>query len=328
MKHLIARGLAALALLAVAGTASATYCSLESPQFCPQQATTPSTSGATTGPSSAGATAGAAAGATAAGQGTGSASITSNADGSLSIGLPPGVRAAALPAIRCRGTSSASGWGWNFLSFSGSDTDRDGVCQAADLAAILIAQCQHLTAHTVLSGALGKAYPGASFPIPPDAKNSPTGRCELPAPPPIVKPDPLPTPVPPVEKKIPPPPERERVTLKAGALFATDKADLTPEGMIELARLARRLGDADVQAVRVIGHTDNTASAAYNEGLSLRRAQAVRAYLILRGVDDNVITAEGRGLREPIADNRTADGRAQNRRVTVDITAAAIRPAL
>jgi len=212
------------------------------------------------------------------------------------------------------------------VSRSTSDTDAEGVCQAADLAALLISQCQHLTAHTVLSGALGKAYPGAAFPIPPDAKNSQTGRCERPAPipvpPPIVKPDPVPEP----QKKIPAP-QPERVTLKAGALFDTDKSDLKPEGMIELARLANRLSGADIQAVRVIGHTDSTASAAYNEGLSLRRAQAVRAYLILRGVDDNVIVAEGRGLREPIADNRTSDGRAQNRRVTIDITAATTRAA-
>lgn len=294
MKHLL------IALLFAATSAHATYCGPETPQFCPQ----PAAGAPTTGPSTS--SAGAAAGAAATAGASGAASITTNADGSVSVGLPPGVRAASLPAIRCRGTSSASGWVWNFLSFGKSDTDAEGVCQAADLAAMLMSQCQNLTAHTVLSGALGRAYPGAQFPIPPDARNSATGRCESP----VVTPTPKPTPAP--EKQTPP--AAEKITLRAGALFDTDSADLKPNGMVELARLAQRL---EPQQIAVIGHTDNTASAAHNERLSLRRAQAVRAYLIMRGMDPTLITAEGRGLREPVADNTTALGRMANRRVEI-----------
>jgi outer membrane protein OmpA-like peptidoglycan-associated protein len=307
-------------LLAIAaGAANATYCSLESPQNCPA-GTAPSTSSAAGGPSSAtggtsGATAGAAAGASGVGTGTGTATLTTNTDGSLSIGLPPPVHAAPLPAIRCRGTSRSAAIGWNFISGAGSDTDADGLCQAGDVAAALRASCQDLSAYQVLYSALNAAYPKLQLAVPDGAQNAAGGVCPPPKPAPIVTPGPVP-PVPPT----PPAPKPEKITLKAGALFDVDSSDLKPEGMIELARLAQRL---EPQRIHVVGHTDNTASAVYNEGLSQRRANAVRAYLILRGIDESMITAEGRGLREPIADNRTAGGRQLNRRVVIEASGVA-----
>ncbi len=69
--------------------------------------------------------------------------------------------------------------------------------------------------------------------------------------------------------------------------------------------------------MRIIGHTDNVGTDAVNDPLSLQRAQSARDYLVARGVNPNRVTIQGRGEREPVASNSTADGRAQNRRVEI-----------
>jgi OOP family OmpA-OmpF porin len=68
-----------------------------------------------------------------------------------------------------------------------------------------------------------------------------------------------------------------------------------------------------------IGHTDNIGSKEYNQKLSVRRAEAVKAYLVSKGIEPNRIYTEGKGLTQPIADNRTAAGRAKNRRVEIEV---------
>lgn len=106
--------------------------------------------------------------------------------------------------------------------------------------------------------------------------------------------------------------------------FAFDSAVVAEEDKDELAR-ARDFIRSEVPAgcyktetVSITGHTDSIGSEAYNEGLSLRRAEAVVEYLESIGVQSNLV-AEGKGESEPVADNSTDEGRAQNRRVVIDI---------
>ncbi|CAK0771607.1 OmpA-OmpF porin, OOP family [Gammaproteobacteria bacterium] len=122
-----------------------------------------------------------------------------------------------------------------------------------------------------------------------------------------------------VERAAPPPaPHVEKTSLEAKALFATNKFVLKPAGKASLDKLAREIKSiSGVHEIHVIGHTDSKGSAAYNQRLSEQRARTVKDYLHFKGLRN--ITAEGRGLREPVASNATESGRAQNRRVEVEV---------
>jgi outer membrane protein OmpA-like peptidoglycan-associated protein len=100
-----------------------------------------------------------------------------------------------------------------------------------------------------------------------------------------------------------------------GVNFATGKAELTPESQAILDGVAESLVAHEDIKVQVGGHTDNTGSAAVNKRLSAARAEAVRQYLISKGVAADRLTARGFGPSKPIASNKTAEGRSQNRRV-------------
>ena len=97
--------------------------------------------------------------------------------------------------------------------------------------------------------------------------------------------------------------------------FETGKAELTPESQTILDGVAESLVANDSIKVQVGGHTDNTGSAAVNKRLSAARANSVREYLVSKGVAADRLTAVGFGPTKPVASNRTAAGRAQNRRV-------------
>ncbi|MEG1833212.1 MAG: OmpA family protein [Burkholderiaceae bacterium] len=99
--------------------------------------------------------------------------------------------------------------------------------------------------------------------------------------------------------------------------FDVGRADIKPNLAPVLDRFAQTLRDNPSTTVRVIGHTDSTGSDAINNPLSVNRAASVRNYLEARGVNSGRITIDGRGSRDPIADNNTASGRAQNRRVEI-----------
>jgi outer membrane protein OmpA-like peptidoglycan-associated protein len=92
-----------------------------------------------------------------------------------------------------------------------------------------------------------------------------------------------------------------------------------PEARSQLDSLMAKLQSADVVSIKVIGHTDSQGSDAYNQKLSERRASSVAAYLLSQGVAPNKLTSEGRGESQPVADNDTEEGRAQNRRVELHI---------
>jgi len=110
------------------------------------------------------------------------------------------------------------------------------------------------------------------------------------------------------------------ITLSGSVLFATGKSDLLPIAQDKLNQVAKALNDQGFKAIVVQGYTDSVGSASDNDRLSLRRAQSVRDYLVTRGVPSEKATAEGKGSNNPVADNKTADGRAENRRVEIVVT--------
>lgn len=109
------------------------------------------------------------------------------------------------------------------------------------------------------------------------------------------------------------------LTLPQDLLFATDSASVRPDLQNDLRVIANNLVNYPRSDVRVVGHTDNTGSAAYNQGLSERRAASVAQVLFNNGVAPARVRTEGRGLTQPVADNSTAAGRQQNRRVEIYI---------
>jgi OOP family OmpA-OmpF porin len=116
-----------------------------------------------------------------------------------------------------------------------------------------------------------------------------------------------------------PQPVSEKVSFAAEALFDFDQATVKPEGKVALDDMLARLQGMDTEVMIAVGHTDSVGSIAYNNRLSLRRADAVKAYLVLKGLDPARLYTEGKGLSQAIADNATADGRAKNRRVTIEV---------
>ncbi len=133
-------------------------------------------------------------------------------------------------------------------------------------------------------------------------------------PPPVVAPEPVVTPEP-----VAPVITTEKITLAADALFDFDKAILKPEGKAKLDDLYAKLQDVKYEVITATGHTDSVGSAAYNQKLSMRRAQAVKAYLTKKGVDAKNVFADGKGKSRPVASNKTAAGRAKNRRVEIEV---------
>jgi len=102
-------------------------------------------------------------------------------------------------------------------------------------------------------------------------------------------------------------------------LFDSDSAAIQPSVQGDLRAVARNLIEYPDSTVAVIGHTDDTGSAEYNQGLSERRAEAVAGVLVQQGVAPARVRASGLGETQPVASNSTPEGRQQNRRVEVII---------
>jgi OOP family OmpA-OmpF porin len=138
---------------------------------------------------------------------------------------------------------------------------------------------------------------------------------------PVAPPAPAPVVAPPAPKPVvvPPKPTSEKVTFAADAFFDFDKSVLKPEGKAVLADLYGKTKALNLEVIIAVGHTDSIGTEEYNQKLSVRRSEAVKAYLVSLGAEKNRVYTEGKGKKAPVADNKTAEGRAKNRRVEIEV---------
>jgi OOP family OmpA-OmpF porin len=137
-----------------------------------------------------------------------------------------------------------------------------------------------------------------------------------PAPAPVAKAAPAPV------AAVAPAPAPAKVTYSADAFFGFDKAVVLPAGKVKLDDLIAKVKDINLEVIVAVGHTDATGPASYNQALSVKRAGAVKAYLVSKGIDANRIYSEGKGETSPVADNSTRSGRSKNRRVEIEVVGA------
>lgn len=167
-----------------------------------------------------------------------------------------------------------------------------------------------------------KAVAGCDDDLLPKAPPPPPPAPPRPAPPPVVAPPapaPAPAPRPPAPAPAPAGPTIEKVTFAADAFFDVNKAVLKPEGKAKLDDLVSKLGGITLEVIIAVGHTDSDGSDAANQKLSVRRAEAVKAYMVTKGIEANRVYTEGKGEKQPVADNKTKEGKAKNRRVEIEV---------
>ena len=121
-----------------------------------------------------------------------------------------------------------------------------------------------------------------------------------------------------IKKAVVPERKMKRFSFESDAFFDVNKFALKPAAKAKLDELVTELKDVKTKSVTIVGHTDSTGSDEYNQRLSVRRAESVREYLIERGVDPQKTFAKGMGESMPVASNATKEGRARNRRVTIE----------
>ena len=160
------------------------------------------------------------------------------------------------------------------------------------------------TAAPGCDGAIVPAVAAAPAPAP-----APAPAVVAPAPAPVVAPPPV----------VVAPPAATKVTYAADAFFDFNKSVVKPEGKAKLDDLVGKIKDINLEVIIAVGHTDSVGSDAYNQKLSVNRSEAVKAYLVSKGIEKNRVYTEGKGEKQPVADNKTAEGRAKNRRVEIEV---------
>ena len=134
------------------------------------------------------------------------------------------------------------------------------------------------------------------------------------APAPAAAPTPAPAPAP-----APSAAAATKVTYAADAFFASNSAVLKAAGKAKLDDLVGKVKAINLEVIVAVGHTDSKGNDASNQKLSVRRAEAVKAYLVSKGIEKNRVYTEGKGSKQPVADNKTAEGRAKNNRVEIEV---------
>ena len=183
------------------------------------------------------------------------------------------------------------------------------------------------TGYWSLAAAQAYKRPGQQFPVGCECDKDllPKAVCEpppapAPAPAPAARPAAPAAPAPAPAPAAPAPaPTSEKVTFAADTFFDFDKSVVKPEGKAKLDDLVGKLKGITLEVIIAVGHTDSVGTDAYNQKLSVRRAEAVKAYLVSKGIEANRIYTEGKGEKQPAADNRTAAGREKNRRVEIEV---------
>ena len=167
------------------------------------------------------------------------------------------------------------------------------------------------TPATALADCDGAIKPMMAAPAPAPA---PAAAPPAPAPAPAAAPAAPPPPPPP-----PPAPVSEKVTFAADAFFNVAKWDLKPEGKAKLDDLVSKMSGINLEVIIAVGHTDSDGGDAYNQKLSVKRSESVKAYLVSKGVEKNRVYTEGKGEKQPVADNKTKEGKQKNRRVEIEV---------
>ncbi len=109
------------------------------------------------------------------------------------------------------------------------------------------------------------------------------------------------------------------MTYAADAFFDFDKSVLKAEGKAKLDDLVGKVKGINLEVIIAVGHTDSVGGDAYNQKLSVKRSDAVKAYLVSKGIEKNRVYTEGKGEKQPVADNKTAAGRSKNRSVEIEV---------
>ena len=170
------------------------------------------------------------------------------------------------------------------------------------------------------NGAGDLCWRGANW-TPATAAKGCDGAIVPPAPVAVVAPAPAAAPAP-VAKAAPvvvPAVAATKVTYAADAFFDFDKSALKPEGRAKLDDLIGKIKGINLEVIIAVGHTDSVGSNAYNQKLSVKRSESVKAYLVSKGIEKNRVYTEGKGETQPVADNKTSEGRSKNRRVEIEV---------